>query len=275
MAINLLDSGSIVGLTASPILTNSVAPTDDALVLIHFTQYRAASSPASPPNTISGAGLTFDLVDSNNYDNAGSTRGGQSLYRAQGNASSGQISLLSSYIDAAGIITWQVFEITDVLIGNNGADAIEQFVGDAAGETDDTLAVTLASFAEPTNVTLGLAAIRETDVSVTAGSGFTLLDTVNPGTDRTRGLVEYKAGADTTPDFTVGAGAGALGRRMLGVEINLLPQPQTATGNPSVVNVRGRRGDPYVDPIDANYRRPRRAHVWIHGYDGGRENVLT
>lgn len=260
-------------------VTASVSPTVRGLQLLWLNYSRGSSTLPTAPTSIVGNAITWTLVGSSNYDNAGVGRRTVFLYRAQPTAPTvGTTTITHSFSHADGHVTYEWMELGNVVddSANNGAAALVQAVFGSLG-TNDTPSSTLAAFADAANATAGFVAYGVGGLAdPTPGSGFTLVDGESPALSGqpVSTAVEFRSDPDTSVDLTLAAGGGINGRVLCGVEIAAGAIDQVLIGNPSVVNVVSRGGTLQQPTVD-NFRRPRRANVWIHGYDGERINVLS
>lgn len=176
--------------------TASISPGSNRLVLVAVMNFGTGSSPNTP--TLSGNGLTYQLIDSQLYQ---SDFIRLSLFRSMGaSPSSGAIT-----IDFAGQTQdschWAVSEFSGVnTTGTHGSGAIVQGAKAAPTSTTTGLA-TLAAFADAANATFGCFAINSAGAGlITPGSGFTEIYEVSTGQRNLQ--TEWKDTADTSVDAT-------------------------------------------------------------------------
>ncbi len=121
--------------------TGSVTPASNKLILVIFTLSRGGGITV---DSVTGNGITYDLVDSSAYDLAGN-RGELFIYRGMAvSPTAGVITIDVGASTHAGC-GWGVFEIGGVPTGNNGADAIQQSVNAEVG-AGTSVSATLAAF---------------------------------------------------------------------------------------------------------------------------------
>jgi hypothetical protein len=197
----LAEGGKLDSSTPSTIDTPSVSPSADKLqLLLVCTSRQTTTNPATP--TVSGNGLTWDIVANSLFDPSGVSRGRMTLYRAAtASPTTGVATITPGWTLAADDnITYHWIEVTNVVATSNGADGIDQVVS-APGTTDPPIA-TLAAFADVDNATLGFLAIRDDAPAPTPGSGFTQLGSHVAASGRSlSSLAEYQLTNDTTVDF--------------------------------------------------------------------------
>lgn len=156
--------------------TASITPTANALVLLAVSSGDTAA--ATAPSGVTGCNLTWVKIADVNEDEVGTGDINMSLWRAQGaSPTTGTLSI--TWADAPQNSIWTVVEYTGVPVGNNGADAIEQFVTEGlfASETANSAAFSVA----PSNTSAIFAAFGKNSTSAvpTAGSGYTAIGTAN------------------------------------------------------------------------------------------------
>lgn len=186
------------GLADNDWVTSSVTPTGNALVLVTVTV--ATNGGYDPlPDSVTGNGITYALVDSNVWDGTSGSRRVTLLYRGMAaSPSSGTITVAwGSQTSLRGSMV--VDEITGVTTGNNGADAIVQSVDGNNGDSGSSLSLTLGAFGSANNGTYGVFGEWNT-LTPTAGSGFTIIGGI-VGTNETS-VSEWKASNDTTVDIS-------------------------------------------------------------------------
>lgn len=196
MAVTLttLTSG-VDGTTGNSAVTASIAPTANALVLLGCTAH-PVGGPAFP-TSVTGAGMTWVLVDQQNHDVVTGTTMG--LYKAQSaTPGSGAVTIQYAVGQDQLDIVWSVAEFNGV-----DADAVIQFVK-AAGNSATALA-TLAAFADPGNATYGFVAAGGLGDPFTPGAGFSALHSVSGPATGDNLFTEWRADADTTVDASLNA----------------------------------------------------------------------
>lgn len=287
-------SGNVGGFT-----TASVSPTPFALQILTINASRGASALPTAPTTLSGNGLTWVLISTLSYDNAGVGRAAAWVYRALASApSTGTLTASGMGLNADSNVIYQWQEFTGVLpSGSNGADAVRQVVNSTAGSSS-TPSVTLAAFGNANNATFGYVAGRgnANPTTASAGTGFTLLNSRynNTQVQTIFAATEWRADNDTTPDFGFSASDGAGGWMVCGIEIvaatlkDLVPTITVAITTPVTLDVTG-SGIPLGDtdliaavtmPVTLtvrrpNYVRPRREILWVSDYTGEQRCAIT
>lgn len=175
--------------------TASITPTADRLILVAISARNIST--AIPTPTVTGNGITYELVDS--YG-SGSTPA-VFLFRgmnASPSAGAITISFGSTTIES---ICWSVSEYANVkTTGTNGSNAITQSnTGTGSGAT--SLTVNLGAFESSDNATFGMI-LHTANEATTQGSGFSLIHSTSKGTP-TNGLgTEWRNDNDTTVDMT-------------------------------------------------------------------------
>lgn len=128
--------------TANPATTASVSPTDNALLLLAIVVVKeAAPAPESDDVSVSGLDLTWELVESRDYR----ARRRLYLFRSQGVATPGTITITYSGDPTYQEMQWALSEWVDAVVGSNGASAIKG-VATAVEETSvNSLTVNIGS----------------------------------------------------------------------------------------------------------------------------------
>lgn len=189
------------GLADNDWSTTSISPTGNALILVTVTV--ATNGGYDPlPDSVTGNGITYALVDSNVWDGTSGSRRVTLLYRGMAaSPSTGAITVAwGSQTSLRGSMV--VDEITGATTGNNGADAIVQSVDGNNGDSGSSLSLTLGSFSSANNGTYGVFGEWNT-LTPTAGSGFTIIGGV-VGTNETS-VSEFKSTNDTSVDISYGS----------------------------------------------------------------------
>jgi len=181
--------------------TASIAPTGGRLVLAWVNTGRSGGG--TQP-TLSGCGLTWDYVNTvlrNNYR--------LSFFRACGaSPSSGVVTI--DFAGVSNVSAWAIVEYsgTAATTAANGSDGIVQSAANSGGAGANSLAVTLASFADAANNvavggfgTGGVAARIYT--ADTSPSGYAILAQTWSATDAGRNICsEWHTGEDTSVGIT-------------------------------------------------------------------------
>lgn len=112
--------------------TTSVSPSNGSLVLFVF-QTQSQSSGVTANAVVTGLGLTWTMITNGGAEAFGvlNPHPQQSVYTvgayyAQGNPTPGALTVTMTGTDAQRAFQWAVVEVTDVRVGNGGADAIRQ-----------------------------------------------------------------------------------------------------------------------------------------------------
>lgn len=188
--------------------SGTITPVAGRLYLATINTY----SPVKVPTSVTGAGLTWVLVTSS----AGTNSVQQFVYRAMGTGTNGAITVtLPSSTTILGI-TIDEFQNVDTS-GTNGSGAIVQSNAAQSSISGTTQSVSLSAFADPVNDVAFGGSVAIAGGGVTAGSGFTLLNTsTNFGYSQG---TEYKVGEDTLVDTTSASSNWAI----VGIEIKVAP----------------------------------------------------
>lgn len=200
-----------VGGTSSA--TASVSPTANRLVLLGLAAGFSPTTNAAVPTSISGAGLTFTLVDSE----VDTTNGlAIALYRAmEASPSTGAITM--SFANSTSWAIWNVWEHAGIDTGgSNGSAAIVQANTNVDGTVSaSSLSVSLSAFGSATN---GAAAIHfwanfsGSPASATPDTGWTEIyddGTTDSGPVSFELQSQWRATSDTSAGVTW-SGAGYL-----------------------------------------------------------------
>ncbi len=156
----------------STFTTASIAPAPSTLVTVAVLSHQATA--AVPDPTLTGAGMTWQVVASVAYDGA-TPLDRLTIYRAM-SASPGSGPLTIKTSATVSNCQWIVSQWSGVSqSGTNGAGAIVQ-TGSATGAAVTTLTASLAAFANPNDVAYGVFGVASNTAVVTAGSGFTTID---------------------------------------------------------------------------------------------------
>jgi hypothetical protein len=192
---------------SSSYATASISPTADRLVLAFINTVRFDVDVSDVP-TLSGAGMTWVLVTSQAYENAGTDRARVTIFRAL-DASPGSGALTFQYANTHLRASWGIIEFSGVDTGGaDGADAIVQVVQDEKlpGASDADLPfLTLAPFEDFANATFGVIGVGFPDVSVTVGEGFAETNNLAVGGNGTRIQSQFRPTNHAGVDWTLGA----------------------------------------------------------------------
>jgi hypothetical protein len=199
MAISFTNLTANGGTSATSFATDSVSPASNNLLLLTVTSRTASGDPNVP--TVTGNGLTWVEIDSQNYDNSG-TQKKISLFRALGaSPSSGTIT-----IDYAGQTQthcdWTLDQALGVdTTGTNGSGAIVQSAKNSdTSITATSLTATLAAFSSTSNATFGGFGFGSGLNDKSVGSGFTALGNFSTDSITMRVFSEWRVDNDTTVD---------------------------------------------------------------------------
>ena len=189
--------------------TASVSPGANKLILVLVSENDSAGG--SLPSSVSGAGLTFDLIrSSTGVSGVGHRR--TSIYRAMsGSPGTGAITIAHSGVTQNNCL-WKVLEVSGIdTTGTNGAGAIVQS-NDSGPTSTATPSVTLAAFGDATN-NAGLAAFAQATANTfAAGTGWTEIGTeVTNASPNTSFGAQYIIGQDTSVDCTFSGSGSATG----------------------------------------------------------------
>lgn len=197
-----LDGSSSTG--ASSYTTASQTDTGTRYYLLAVIARASVSAVPNTP-TISGKGLTWDVINTQAFDASNPTRKKVILYRAYGTASSGTIT-----IDFGGQTQthcmWLLEEVTGMdTSGTNGSGAIVQSATSGLDNTSGIFnhSATLSAFADATNN--AVFGVFSSDNSTGAGN-FTpdgsLTNLLTPLFNSVNGVTAWAVGEDTTPSGT-------------------------------------------------------------------------
>jgi len=189
---------------ATSYATASITPGENKLILAVINTVRFAVATSEVP-TLSGCGLTWEVVRAQSYDNAGSDRAGCTMFRAMKGVTTTGV-LTFQFANQHLRASWIIMEIDNAdQSGVNGAGAIVQSAGsrfdDGGGETSAP-SVALNPFAKPENYTLGYTAWGFPTVTVTPGADdFIELAETSPA-NGTGSQTQWKGREDTVVDWT-------------------------------------------------------------------------
>ncbi len=172
----------------------SITPTANRPV---FAAYVSGLYGGTAPthNVPTGAGLTWELVDTATFTDGATITGRLSLYRGvNASPSTGAVAFDSNGVSQPANV-WAIAEVED------GSTVVQSVDGTGTGTT---AGVTLTAFADGDNVTLAVAVAI---ASVTADSPLTGL-TSQAGAEGFTVRMGYRLAEDTTPSFTIGSSAG-------------------------------------------------------------------
>ena len=177
--------------------TASISPTSNALILPCIVMLDS-TTPETP--TVTGNGITYDLVAGINHDTGGQ-QASTFLFRGlDASPTTGVITITT--VGAHEGALWSVTEYQGVDTGgSNGSAAVVQSVTNSGSiGSGSTLTVTLASFADAVNnITAGCFGMDEANTGgIGEGAGFTLSGAVLNTTDDDSLLDEYQVGEDTS-----------------------------------------------------------------------------
>lgn len=180
--------------------TASISPSAYDLVLCHITLQRADSAAPSTP-TVTGNGITYDLIDRVDYDIATTSRNTTFLFRGMSaSPSSGAITITCGETTDQAI--WAIDKVTGAdTSGTNGSGAIVQSATNVETTgSGNSLTVTLGAFSSTDNATYGAFADDGAD-NYTEGSGFTKLGYAQITSDLVS-QTEWKSTNDTSVDIS-------------------------------------------------------------------------
>lgn len=203
------------GTNASSYATASISPTADCLILAAVASQDSSDTGAP---SLSGNGLTWELIDSFIYSTTGQVSR-LSLFRAMGAAPSAgavTITMSSASIGCA----WSISEFSGVnTSGANGAGAVLQSATNVATATTSPLTVTLAAFADAANRPYGAFVDTRGDAAeLSVGSGFSMLGIDFHTSPQTTIATEWKTSTDTSVDMSP-SGAASVDIGGIAVEI--------------------------------------------------------
>jgi len=232
MIINLTNGNDIDGDNVAT--TPSVSPESNSLLLLTIV-LRNGSSIQPSVSSVSGNGLTWEKIDSVDFDTSPSSMRSIELWRAMGDSPNpGAITITTSENETD--IIWSLDEASDAdTSGTNGSGAIVQSEtnADQSGSTN-TLIVALGAFSDINNATFGAFGfdIGTTGLS-TPGSGFIELSDIASGGGDLNGTTEWKANNDTSVDIIASANTFLGG---IAIEIKTIP-PRSIKGVQSIKGI--------------------------------------
>ena len=192
MAINVTNLLVGSGSGTDP-ATASISPAADALVLLSLNLY-VASGAVSAPSSVTGNGITYALIASAGDQDPSPDGNNQYLYRGMSASPSAGGITISGTWDYVG---WTVDQVTGVLSGSNGANAVVQSATNFSDTGVTSATVTLAAFASSNNGAYGM--IDASGEACAPGGGWTeLVDNSAIGQHQT----QWRADNDTTCDWT-------------------------------------------------------------------------
>lgn len=200
---------------ATSYTTASGTPGSNKLQLLAVGAINATAANIPTPS-VTGAGLTWVLVNSVQYDTGGSNRGALFLFRALSASPSSGALTIDFVSQTQTNCEWSWVELDGVdTSGTNGSGAIVQ--SSTASGTATSLSVTLAAFGDATNNAAYGCFHHQANETNTAGTGFSLSfgGTNNTifGASRVASLgAEWKTGEDLGVDmsWTTSALAGGV-----------------------------------------------------------------
>lgn len=178
--------------------TASITPTSNSLVLLACMCRNGASTNPTTPS-ISGNGLTWELINSCLFDNDSTSRRKIFLFRAMGaSPSAGAVTITWGETETNSV--WSIDQFTGVdTSGSNGSGAIVQSAIKAVVDLDtpvNPVDVTLSAFGDATNnAVYGVASEEDVGVGFTVDTGYTQLAYPHSTTSL---FTQWKIGQDTT-----------------------------------------------------------------------------
>lgn len=187
--------------------TASIAPAANALITVAVLGRR--STGAQTP-TVTGAGMSWTLVASVDYDVISTPLSRIAVFRAM-SSSPGSGPLTITYPNSQSNATWIVSQWSGVdTSGTNGGGAIAQ-VNSTRGDAVSSLSLTLSSFAASTDVAYGVVGAALNGPAVTPGNGLTEIAEPTSGESN---VLEAEWGVGQTAvsaSLTAAKNAGLLG----------------------------------------------------------------
>lgn len=195
--------------SSTSLTSNTYTPSANKLILISIAQRTNISVEPNQP-TVSGNGLTWELVNTVMYDTTPTTLKRVSVYRAMSSSpTTGKATVDCGEQQQTDIdISIAEFDGVDTS-GSNGSGAIVQSVTNTATGTT-SLTVPLSSFSSVNNATyaaFGLAAQRST----TPGDGFTALHNQYSPSYAIASSSIFRNDNDTSADITFSGTAAEVG----------------------------------------------------------------
>ena len=245
MAITVtnLTAGGTTG-SATSATTASVSPTADALILLAVCYYDSADNPTFP-TSITGNGLTWELVNYADVDQFPADFSRLWLYRAIGSSPSAGTIVISFGATSIGRISWVVDQFTGVAAGGNGTKAIVQSAVAAGASGATSLTAVLDPFEDAANnIAYGVFQVQTSNpATFTVGGSFTLTGKFDTSTSFAQIAAEYRA-ADADPSMSwsatsvfqsgaVAAEIAAAGRagKVANLDFSAFPKPKMRGGD--------------------------------------------
>jgi hypothetical protein len=205
LSFSNLTSGQ--GTAATSFTTASVAPAGNQLLLLAVSCRVATGSIQPPTPTITGNGLTWELVDATNghadYDATGVDRSTLFLFRSMGASPSSGTIVIDFVTMTLTQCDWSLDQSSAEVdtSGANGSGAVVQTAKNEAGNNVNTLTVTLAAFGDAVNnAAFGAFSHQHNSEATSPGAGFTELADVAPTGNLCTLETEWVLGQDTSVD---------------------------------------------------------------------------
>lgn len=196
---NLTASG---GSTATSFTTASVSPSGDRLTVVSVHAYRSTGSTAPSAPAVTGNGITYSLIHTQDVDTAGTDRATVFVYT--GVASTAGAITISFGATTITRCVWVVDQSdTNVVTTNNGVDAVLQHVGVTSGSVS-TQSVSYTQLQSGTTMYAVFA--HQTNVATTPRASWTEVADVFPVTLASL-ETQYFTGSDTAASASWGTAA--------------------------------------------------------------------
>lgn len=181
--------------------TGSVSPSSNVpLLLLVASERNSGGDPGVP--TISALGLTWTQVASIQEGSPGTRR--LTIFRAQGTVTPGVITANFGMEQTTCAI--QLVQLGgDIDKTASGANTVVQSNTNQAAGTNSGVTVSLSTFSDVNNATLGVVYITNAAVAISPGSGFTELGETGGGSSELQS--EFKNTNDTSVDWSWSSGS--------------------------------------------------------------------
>lgn len=175
--------------SASSYNTASISPGSNDLIIVTVVSRTGTSTNPNQP-TLSGNGLTYEVIDGDVFDNTSSSRRRETKFRAMGvSPSSGAISI-SFGGQTQTTCTWSIEKVSgDVdTSGANGSGAIKQSAINSdrnswTADSPKTLTVTLPSAPDSNNIVLATFGFGDDSQTQSGDAAYTELSNISSGVD--------------------------------------------------------------------------------------------
>jgi hypothetical protein len=268
LSFSNLTSGQ--GTAATSFTTASVAPAGNQLLLLAVSCRVATGSIQPPTPTITGNGLTWELVDATNghadYDATGVDRSTLFLFRSMGVSPSSGTIVIDFVTMTLTQCDWALDQSSAEVdtSGTNGSGAVVQTAKNEAGNNVNTLTVTLAAFGDAVNnAAYGAFSHQHNSEATSPGAGFTELVDVAPTGNLCTLETEWVLGQDTSVDASWATATNRSGGIAVEVKAAAGGAAPTSAIGATVRRGPGHRRGPLgrMDLLRAYHRRHRSTEI--------------